>query len=63
MVGTAGPSLRILITNIQLKARSGTEIVTMEMARGLARRGRDVVVFSPDWLPMIVRYGWSRSTN
>ena len=48
MVGNAGPSLRILITNIQLKARSGTEIVTMEMARGLARRGHEVVVFSPD---------------
>src|SRR5262245_40151283 len=41
-------SLRILITNIRLKGRSGSEIVTIEMARGLARRGHDVVVFSPE---------------
>jgi glycosyltransferase involved in cell wall biosynthesis len=34
-----------------LKARSGTEVVTIEMAMGLARRGHDIVVFSPDLGP------------
>jgi glycosyltransferase involved in cell wall biosynthesis len=42
------PLLRILITNIWLKGRSGTEIVTMDMACGFMRRGHEVVVFSPD---------------
>src|SRR2546430_106812 len=41
-------SLKILLTNSWLKGRSGTEIVTMEMARGLKRRGHEVVIFSPD---------------
>lgn len=40
--------LRILIANMALKDRSGTEIVTMELARGLIGRGHDVVVYSPD---------------
>lgn len=40
--------MRILLANIWLKGRSGTEVVTMEMASGLVRRGHDVVVFSPD---------------
>jgi glycosyltransferase involved in cell wall biosynthesis len=40
--------LRVLITNMWLKRRSGTEIVTMELAHGLARRGHEVVVFAHD---------------
>ena len=40
--------LKLLITNIVLKDRGGTEIVTMEMAHALMRRGHEVVVFSPE---------------
>jgi glycosyltransferase involved in cell wall biosynthesis len=40
--------LRVLITNMWLKRRSGTEIVTIELAKGLARRGHEVVVFAHD---------------
>ena len=50
--GVAPPALimtmRILLTNVSLKGRSGTEVVTIEMASGLVRRGHDVVVFSPE---------------
>jgi glycosyltransferase involved in cell wall biosynthesis len=40
--------MRILLTNIWLKGRTGTEVVTIEMASGLARRGHEVAVFSPE---------------
>jgi glycosyltransferase involved in cell wall biosynthesis len=39
--------VRILITNISLIGRSGTEVVTIELARGLAARGHQTVVFAP----------------
>lgn len=37
----------VLITNIKLAERSGTEVVTCEIAQGLARRGHDVRVYAP----------------
>lgn len=40
--------MRILLTNIWLTGRTGTEVVTIEMANGLVRRGHEVVVFSPE---------------
>jgi hypothetical protein len=40
--------MRILLANIGLRGRTGTEIVTMDMARGLTRRGHQVLVFTPD---------------
>src|SRR5262245_43881070 len=39
--------MRILITNIMLAERSGTEVVTSELARGLKQRGHQVAVFAP----------------
>jgi len=39
--------MRILITNIILAGRTGTEVVTLELARGLAGRGHTVAVFAP----------------
>jgi len=39
--------MRILIANIRLAKRTGTEIVTRDFAHGLARRGHEVVVWSP----------------
>ncbi|MEH2470422.1 glycosyltransferase involved in cell wall biosynthesis [Nitrobacteraceae bacterium AZCC 2161] len=39
--------MRILITNCALRGRSGTEIVTMEMAVGLQRRGHEIAILSP----------------
>jgi len=39
--------VRVLITNIVLAGRTGTEIVTIELAQGLARRGHQVAVFAP----------------
>ena len=39
--------MRILITNIVLIDRTGSEIVTMELAIGLRRRGHKVAVYSP----------------
>lgn len=39
--------MRVLITNIVLGGRTGTEIVTIELAQGLARRGHQVAVFAP----------------
>lgn len=40
--------MRILITNIVLRSRTGTEVVTIELATAMARRGHEVAVFSPD---------------
>jgi hypothetical protein len=40
--------VRILITNIVLRGRSGTEVVTIELARGLTSRGHQVAVFTPN---------------
>ncbi len=40
--------MRILITNIVLDSRTGTEVVAIELATALARRGHEVAVFSPD---------------
>ncbi len=39
--------MRVLITNIVLEGRSGTEVVTIELAQGLSRRGHQVAVFAP----------------
>jgi glycosyltransferase involved in cell wall biosynthesis len=39
--------MRILLTNIILADRTGTEVVILELARGLARRGHQVAVFTP----------------
>ena len=39
--------MNILITNIALLSRSGTEVVTIELARGLAARGHRVAVYAP----------------
>ncbi|MBS0411373.1 MAG: glycosyltransferase [Proteobacteria bacterium] len=38
---------RVLLCNIRLANRSGTEVVTVDMALGLARRGWKVAVYSP----------------
>ncbi len=43
--------MRVLITNIILAERTGTEVVTIELARGLARRGHEVAVFTPQMGP------------
>src|SRR5262245_4639755 len=39
--------MRVLITNVILAGRTGTEVVTLELARGLTRRQHEVVVFTP----------------
>jgi hypothetical protein len=39
--------VRILITNFYLRGRTGSEIVTAELARGLRHRGHEVAVYSP----------------
>lgn len=38
--------MRILLSNHQLTARSGSELATCELARGLAARGHEVAVFT-----------------
>lgn len=38
--------MRILLTNVVLSGRTGTEVVTIELAQALAARGHEVVVFS-----------------
>jgi Glycosyltransferase Family 4 len=40
-------SLTVLITNIVLSGRSGTEIVTRNLAAGLIRRGHRPIVYTP----------------
>ena len=39
--------MRVLMTNCALRGRSGTEIVTIDLASGLHRRGHQVAVFAP----------------
>ena len=39
--------MRVLTTNSSLRGRSGTEIVTIDLALGLRRRGHEVAVFAP----------------
>jgi hypothetical protein len=39
--------MRILLTNTSLAHRTGSELYTVEMARALAARGQDPVVYSP----------------
>ena len=39
--------MKILFTNIQLDHRTGTEIVTRDLALGMQRRGHDVAVYTP----------------
>ncbi|MFZ2100638.1 MAG: glycosyltransferase, partial [Oricola sp.] len=38
--------MRVLITNIAMSARTGTEIVTRDFAAGLTRRGHKVEIFT-----------------
>lgn len=40
--------LRILITNITLASRTGTEIYVRDLALGLLRRGHDPIVYTPE---------------
>jgi UDP-3-O-[3-hydroxymyristoyl] glucosamine N-acyltransferase len=44
--------MRILLTNITLAGRTGTVIVTRDLALGLAALGHDPVVFSPNHGPV-----------
>ena len=39
--------MKILLTNLTLATRTGSEIVTRDLAVGLARHGSDVCVYSP----------------
>jgi glycosyltransferase involved in cell wall biosynthesis len=39
--------VRVLITNCAIRDRSGTEVATSELARGLGRRGHQVAIFAP----------------
>lgn len=39
--------MRVLTTNCALRGRSGTEIVTIDLAAGLHQRGHEVAVFAP----------------
>ena len=41
-------SLRVLLTNITLTGRTGTEIVTRDLALGLLRRGHRPMVYAPE---------------
>jgi len=42
-----GPSLKILLTNVWLDRRGGTESVIRDVAQGLLRRGHRPIVYSP----------------
>ncbi len=39
--------MRVLATNCSLRGRSGTEIVTIDLALGLSGRGHEIAVFTP----------------
>lgn len=41
------PAVRILITNLYLRGRTGSEIATAELALGLRRRGHAVALYAP----------------
>lgn len=45
-------ALRVLITNAFLSGRSGTEIVTRDIALGLQRRGHTPIVYAPELGPL-----------
>ncbi|HEX5069241.1 MAG TPA: glycosyltransferase family 4 protein [Vicinamibacterales bacterium] len=45
-------SLRLLLTNVTLAGRTGTEIVTRDLALGLHRRGHRVAVYAPSRGPI-----------
>ena len=45
-------SLRLLFTNVTLAGRTGTEIVTRDLALGLHGRGHHVAVYTPAWGPL-----------
>ncbi|MEO3474814.1 glycosyltransferase family 4 protein [Roseomonas sp. CAU 1739] len=45
----------ILLTNIMLTRRTGTEVVTGQLADGLRRRGHDVMVFTPQAGPLAMQ--------
>lgn len=47
-------SLRILITNVGIANRTGTEIVTMDLASGLARLGHFPMIWAPLLAPAVV---------
>jgi hypothetical protein len=55
---------RLLIANLTLNGRTGTEIVTRDLACGLAARGHDVTVFAPALGPIAeeIRDGGVRVT-
>ena len=38
--------MRVLLTNCALRERSGTEVVILDLALGLVRRGHEVAVFT-----------------
>ncbi|RCS53967.1 hypothetical protein DTL42_02050 [Bremerella cremea] len=44
--------LKVLITNIRMSRRSGTEMYVHDLARALIRRGHSPVVYSPDQGPL-----------
>jgi hypothetical protein len=39
--------MRVLLTNCAMRGRSGAEIVTIDLAAGLQRRGHEIAVFAP----------------
>jgi hypothetical protein len=39
--------MRVLLTNCAMRGRSGSEIVTIDLASGLHRRGHEIAVFAP----------------
>jgi hypothetical protein len=45
-------SLRVLFTNVTLAGRTGTEIVTRDLALGLHARGHHVAVYTSAWGPL-----------
>lgn len=45
-------SLRVLFTNVTLAGRTGTEIVTRDLALGLHGRGHHVAVYTSAWGPL-----------
>jgi hypothetical protein len=45
----------VLVTNITLRNRTGTELMTVELARGLLARGHRVAVYSPRLGPLATK--------
>jgi glycosyltransferase involved in cell wall biosynthesis len=48
LTGARVPPLRVLITNVTLKTRTGTELYVRDLALGLAARGHEPVVYARD---------------